>query len=138
MFQNISALSDILKPALQGLTARQHAIANNLANADTPGYKASEVLFEENLQAQMAHRQVESVRVSPYYTDQRHMSLGLPEESAFQKLQVNADLRNDKNNVDIDLEMTKMAQASISYNAVSQMLAGRYSGLKYVINEGGR
>jgi flagellar basal-body rod protein FlgB len=35
--------------ALQGLTARQDAIAQNVANVDTPGYKAEDVSFEQSL-----------------------------------------------------------------------------------------
>ena len=47
-------------------------------------------------------------------------------------------MRNDQNGVDIEQEVTRMAQAQLSYTAVSQQLAGAYSQLKYVISEGGR
>jgi len=38
-----------LVTALNGLTARQRAISNNLANVDTPGFKASDVSFARQL-----------------------------------------------------------------------------------------
>jgi flagellar basal-body rod protein FlgB len=35
--------------AMQGLWAQQQAVANNVANIDTPGYKAKDVNFESSL-----------------------------------------------------------------------------------------
>ncbi|MGB4476084.1 MAG: flagellar basal body protein, partial [Bacillota bacterium] len=40
---------DVLSKALQAASLRQEAIAQNLANVDTPGYKALGVSFEEQL-----------------------------------------------------------------------------------------
>ena len=39
----------VIQAALQGLTARQRAIADNVANVDTPEFKASRVSFETTL-----------------------------------------------------------------------------------------
>src|ERR1700736_6007434 len=40
-----------LRAAMSGLAARQRTIANNVANVDTPGFKASEVNFEAALKS---------------------------------------------------------------------------------------
>ena len=47
MFDDLS--SSALRVAVAGLSARQTAIANNIANIETPGYQARKVKFEEAL-----------------------------------------------------------------------------------------
>lgn len=47
MFDSVTAVA--LGSALDGLSARQRAIANNVANVNTPNYKAQRVLFEDAL-----------------------------------------------------------------------------------------
>ena len=46
----MSGIIDILHFAVDGLTQQQQAIANNLANAQTPGYIAQDVNFQGSLQ----------------------------------------------------------------------------------------
>ncbi|MFI5042198.1 MAG: flagellar basal body rod protein FlgB, partial [Acidimicrobiales bacterium] len=45
---------DVLQSALTGLMARQSVIANNIANASTPDFQASQVDFETALRSAMA------------------------------------------------------------------------------------
>ena len=45
------AVSSVLATALDGLSARQNVIADNIANVDTPGFRARAVEFESNLAA---------------------------------------------------------------------------------------
>ena len=45
------AVSSVLSAALDGIAFRQKAIANNIANVDTPGYRATSVDFETSLRA---------------------------------------------------------------------------------------
>jgi flagellar basal-body rod protein FlgB len=47
VFDDITSSS--LRVAVAGLAARQNAIANNIANIETPGYRARKVAFEEAL-----------------------------------------------------------------------------------------
>ncbi|HEV7848755.1 MAG TPA: flagellar basal body protein [Mycetocola sp.] len=49
MFESVSATA--LSSALDGLALRQRAIANNIANVNTPGYTAQRVSFEDALAA---------------------------------------------------------------------------------------
>ena len=54
----------------------------------------------------------------------------------FQRMQnVSQVLQNDGNNVDIDSEMTKLAQNNLHYDALTTMLIGHLSILKTVIKE---
>ena len=45
----MSGIVDVLHFAVDGLTSQQQAIANNLANAQTPGYTAQDVNFQSSL-----------------------------------------------------------------------------------------
>lgn len=50
----MSGIVNVLHFALDGLTQQQQAIANNLANAETPGYLATDVSFQSSLQQAMS------------------------------------------------------------------------------------
>jgi flagellar basal-body rod protein FlgB len=52
VFDDVSASS--LRVAVAGLSARNTAIANNIANIETPGYQARKVTFEEALRGAVA------------------------------------------------------------------------------------
>ena len=52
MFDSVTSLA--LQSALDGLSARQRTIAENIANINTPGYTAKRVQFEEALAASVA------------------------------------------------------------------------------------
>lgn len=52
MFDSVTSLA--LQSALNGLSARQGAIAENIANINTPGYTAKRVQFEQALAASVA------------------------------------------------------------------------------------
>jgi len=105
--------------ALDGLSARHAAIADNIANVNTPGYKRKDVLFEAQLE--------EALETSS--TGSRLPAL---------KPQVVRDtattLRTDGNNVDIEREAVALAENSIRYEAVTEYVAGFFSNLKQIIN----
>ena len=57
---------DYLEAALRATSLRQAAIANNIANLDTPGYRRSSVDFEERLaEALKTSRPVDLTRIAP-------------------------------------------------------------------------
>lgn len=134
MFDEIS--EPLLHQALDGLAARQRVTANNLANADTPGYHAQEIRFEETFQA--ALRAIPAQEIRLVQTDARHLSLKQPDVPPFAVYTLPGQMRNDRNGVDLEQEVTRMAQAHLSYTALSQQMAGNFEELKYVIIEGGR
>ena len=47
-------------------------------------------------------------------------------------------MRTDGNNVDIDREMVQLSTNQLRYNALTQVLNGRYSLLRYILQEGRR
>ena len=122
----------VLEQALSASSLRQKVISNNISNVNTPGYKKSEVLFENMLQNAMT-----SDKMPMLQTNSRHLPL---QHTAMPTAKVNVigntSIRTDGNNVDIDVEMADLAKNSIYYNAVAQQLSSYFSGIKSAIKEG--
>jgi len=112
---------------------RQGIIADNIANADTPNYKRKDIDFSEAMGSAMAKRE----RPSLERTDPRH--LGSPSGSRDQLTALESEgtrTRLDGNNVDIEVEMAKMAGNSLYYQTASHLLSARYGVLEKIINTG--
>ena len=125
----------ILSYALDGLSVRQKAIANNVANVDTPGYKAERVQFEDQLQAAIRNGGSEG-GLPLQTTNARHLGHTAPfEPKGITITQQNNSMRNDGNSVDIDLEMTQLAETTVRFQALSQLTGMKISLLKNVIRE---
>jgi flagellar basal-body rod protein FlgB len=111
--------------ALDGLSARHAAIADNIANVNTPGYKRKEVPFEDAL--------ARAVR------DQTPPCTGAPNGSPqpftpCTTRDTGSAARADGNNVDIEAEMVRLAETSLRYETLAQYVGGYFTGLKAVIN----
>ncbi len=108
----------VLSKALDALSLRHEVTANNIANVNTPGFKAKSVRFEDQLKAAISRGDPGSCRPTI-------------EEDPLQ-------VRLDGGSVDIDLEMARLAETQVGYSAVSRLVSERFSLLKYVISEGRR
>jgi flagellar basal-body rod protein FlgB len=112
----------MIEMALNANVVRRDVIADNIANADTPFFKRSDVTFESQLQ-----RAVESEKEPEFpalLTDKRHIAFDemIDYRTVKPKVQVEYDSisRNDKNNVDIDKEMTDATKNALQYNALTE------------------
>jgi flagellar basal-body rod protein FlgB len=124
LFSDIS--TQTAKAALDGLSLRQQTISRNLANIDTPGYKAQTVNFKETLD-----RMVDNDNVLPLtITDDSHLTTAADEVGFSLSLRPGGSLRADQNNVDVDVEMTDMSEVGIQYQAVSQAISKKLLLLK--------
>ncbi|HSR70142.1 MAG TPA: flagellar basal body rod protein FlgB [Acidobacteriota bacterium] len=108
---------------------RQQVINSNIANIETPGYQAKslefESLFREELESGLHLRTTRAGHVT-----------GPPElirETARVRTLPTGALGNDLNNVDLDQEMTQLAQNVLKFSAVSQMIQGRLQMIRRVI-----
>jgi flagellar basal-body rod protein FlgB len=126
----------LLETALGGLSARQRVSAANVANADTPGFKASRVEFEQALRrAQGESGELAMFSVANAVTPPADDSAAL-EPTVVQDARTTRRL--DGNNVDIDREMVELAETNITYNALAQLTSSRFQLLRTVINDGRR
>jgi flagellar basal-body rod protein FlgB len=116
-----SASFNLIERSLDATALRQKVTANNIANADTPNFKRSEVKFEQLLQNEM-----NSSRINGFRTNHRHFEIGLPGSSKV-AAQIHTDessiLNNNKNNVDIDAEMSQLAKNQLNYNTLIQQIS---------------
>ena len=110
----------LLERTLDAASLRQSVIANNIANADTPYFKRSEVLFESLLAERLKRRSITGLR-----TDPRHIFIGRDPLNFKPLITIdqNSVMNNNLNNVDIDLEMAEMAKNQLRYNTLVQQVS---------------
>ncbi|WP_034629033.1 flagellar basal body rod protein FlgB [Desulfotruncus alcoholivorax] len=127
-------LSSLLVKQMDACTLRQRVIANNIANINTPGFKKSEVNFQQQLMAALNNSEV-GLRV----TNQRHIGAA----NNLQQLEPEVVQVEDtsmsaaKNNVDIDEEMVNLAANTLVYRLATRINSDRVNLMSYVI-KGGR
>ncbi|HHO75132.1 MAG TPA: flagellar basal body rod protein FlgB [Deltaproteobacteria bacterium] len=103
---------------------RQGIISGNIANADTPGYTAKEVVFEKELSRELAMSATDSKHINP---SAGNISGYTVKDDPFSRI------GNDSNTVDIDREMMKLSQNHLLYSASAQMIQGKLDALKEAI-----
>ena len=115
---------------LQGLSQRQQAISNNIANIDTPGYQATDVAFETELRRSIGERTGDLA-----VTDARHITTSSRRTGQLgtQAAQLLTSQRLDGNNVDIDQEMVKLAETQMRYQAAASALNTKLNTIRNVI-----
>ena len=113
--------------------AIHEAVAANVANEETPGYRALHLPFRQALQAAEKGNGL----LLPIKTHAYHLPVVNEGDRPF--LQVTAPLSGsgpDKNTVNLEEEMTQMAENNLMYMATAQFLSGRFKGWRSAINEG--
>jgi flagellar basal-body rod protein FlgB len=117
-----------LEKGLDGTAARQRAVAGNLANLETPGYKPQAVSFEDDLRRAIAQERRGDVggrgaldRVAPtVHTD------------------ATGPVRLDGNAVDIEAEVAALGKNSVQHSALLRLLGTKLGMLKIVLRDGAR
>lgn len=133
LFDDVTSV--VLRRTLDGLALRHKVTSNNIANVDTPNFKGSVVTFEDELRKATSRQ--DSFQVAS--TNSRHINRqGTLDLKPAVVTMRDSTMRRDGNNVDIDREMTKLAETTIAYNAVTQFVAKRLGMLRTIINEGRR
>jgi len=121
-----SALVTALRRQMTIAVAKQVASAGNLANVDTPDYKAVEVSFESALDKSLA---------PPTATHAAHFSTTSPGAISTKETQ-GVTPRRDGNTVQLDQELLTMGRAGGDFSAAQTALAAKFRLVRYAINEG--
>lgn len=105
-----------LETAIDAANLRQEVISNNIANVDTPYFKRSSVSFESLLQEQMNG---DTPALQGKRTDYRHFVIGPTNQVPGAKVVSDntTSMNNNLNNVDIDSEMSSLAENQLRYNS---------------------
>jgi len=112
-----------LERALSGAAERQQLLANNIANADTPGFKRSDINFHGQLAAALAGGGGAGGIASLAFTPQT--------DSA-------SSMNANGNNVDIDTEMSNLSQNALDYQSLVEVANARLKMLSIAIGQGGQ
>ncbi len=134
----MSSLFDKTTSALQtSLNMRQlrHNItSSNIANAETPGYKAQKLDFEEALARAV---DIDGLR-GMSSTDQAHYAVGGKTASVRPDIYNNPEgaVSNDGNTVDLEKEMSALSENAILYKTALQLINKKMAALKYAASEG--
>lgn len=103
---------NVLDKAADAAWLRNEVISNNIANADTPGYKRQDVNFEAQLEKALGRSDKE-------HMDQRVAALRSRELEATTHSDFSEyDYRLDENNVDIQVENVNLAKNQLKYNGL--------------------
>ena len=119
--------------ALDVRSGIHETIASNMANEETPGYKARQLPFRETFSAILQGKG----QLGPTITHHRHLGGISDENNIFhQTIKQDTGAGIDENTVNLEQEMTMMAENTLLYMAVNQFLDGRFEAWKNAIAEG--
>jgi flagellar basal-body rod protein FlgB len=108
----LEGIGNNLQRYMDLLSTRQKVVVSNIANADTPGYKAKDINF-----------QFEFLSLT---------NGGTPDVTEAQGLKT----KNDGNNVSMDRETRLLAENAIRFNVASNLLKSQIRGIRTAIQEG--
>ena len=115
-FAHSDPVGAVLSSALDGIALRQRVIADNIANVDTPGYRASSVDFETSLRAAIASGDP-GAALEP------------------QVLATDTPVGANGNNVDLRKETLAAIQSQFQYQVITRATSDRFALLRTVAGQ---
>lgn len=120
---------NIMDKAADASWTRENLITNNIANADTPGYKRKDIDFSTALQRELGGSKYVSLdkKVRELNTDLSGLSVSAYTDAA------NYSYRLDRNNVDVDTEQVELASEQLKYELLTTAINEEFSRMKVVL-----
>ncbi|MBN2071829.1 MAG: flagellar basal body rod protein FlgB [Candidatus Krumholzibacteriota bacterium] len=103
--------------ALDAYSVRQRVIAENIANVQTPGFRAKKVLFEENLNSAVSRR----LKMTPVREPEGSIPIPVAGRSQVEVRNTDSGYFNGTNDVNMENEMTEIAKNTLAYKMVAKM-----------------
>ncbi|PWS55642.1 flagellar basal body rod protein FlgB [Pseudoalteromonas sp. meg-B1] len=114
---------------------RAEMLATNIANADTPGYKAKDIDFASALKTAKSNQLSGNTMVR---TNEKHIAGGTRSVGGSELFRTpNQTDTGDGNSVDIQVERNLYTQNAMEYQASVQFLNGKFKGLKKALGSQG-
>lgn len=123
--QSISVFSQ----AMNLRTQRHQVLASNIANADTPNYKARDFNFEAAMQNAMSGRS-DVGRVDMARTSAGHIEGAGAGASAAFKYRTETQSAVDGNTVDMDVERAQITENAMQYQILTQLISNKFQGIR--------
>lgn len=116
----------VLEDLLSWTSRRQQALAANVANLDTPGYRAKDYTFQQELQS-----------LNMTVTSGKHIA-PVEDTSAARMVEVDTNVKPNGNSVNLERELTEITKNGLQYVTLVQYLNQRLRTLRAAIIEGGK
>ena len=127
----------LLERSLNMRSLQHRVLSSNIANLDTPNYKAVELAVAEEINSsQNAASSIQLVQTKPGHLPLKHevadhLKLKTAKPPEF-------SLRGDGNTVDLDRTMGDLAENTLLYKTAAQIISRKFSGLKSAIRGGNK
>ena len=118
-----------LGAALDLYQARHKVLAENIANSETPGYRARDLDFGDELAAALAP-------ADPAGTPGEAKGAAPTAPHVEPTIDRDATIKPDGNSVALDTQVGRLAENAFKIQALTQILSSKYQGLKRVIDGG--
>ena len=116
----------LLEQAMNLRAQRQGIIESNIANMETPGYRAQDIEFKKIMQSLMTKEGAMAT------THPDHIDNTVSKNSG-----QHGSIR-EKGPVDLDEEMINLAQNQLLYEITTDIISRKFNGMKFIIDEGGK
>lgn len=119
----------VFNQALNLRTQRHQVLASNIANADTPNYKARDFSFESAMQNALSGR-LNAGSVSLAQTQAGHMAGSAGAGGAQLQYRSTTQAAVDGNTVDMDVERTQITDNAMQYQILTQLVSEKIKGMR--------
>ncbi len=134
MFEGLFRDTRTYGAGLDAMWLKHKVVTNNIANDDTPGFKATRVDFESAFRKAIQQTEQTALGLNA-------RQLATARANAMQNVAISVTtprtiLKNDQNNVDMDFEQAELATNKIQMDYLTQKLTGAYNSILTAIREG--
>ena len=139
-FTLFGSTHQLLSLSMRLRAMRHELLAGNIANADTPGYRAKDLDFDAALRSFAAQEnpQTPSPRTGFQLVSARGADFSAPSAADAAIRVQEAAGKLDGNSVDLDRQIATLVENSLSYETSLVLLGRTLANLRYAIGEGRR
>lgn len=136
---DLDRLVNVHHDTLKVRSQRMEVISGNLANANTPGYKARDIDFQaamktaKSMQTGAQHNNSQLVK-----THENHLSGVSRMQSEIDFIIPNQPDTGDGNTVDVQQQRNAFLETGMRYEAGLMLLNGKFKGMKKALSSGGQ
>ena len=126
-----SAVTSYLVDRLNFASERQKVISSNIANINTPNYKAKDLVFADEL---AKSNSLELSKTNAMHLDTKKHVI----EKKFELIQKKGVEQNDGNNVSLDTEISEMSKNNIMFEAIQTSIKKDSTWFKLMLDASGK